>query len=62
MLMLSYGQGLYQITGQHLKASIKDTEDTKLFWYQPNVFTASAVLSAIFVSALTVYFIFGGQG
>ena len=29
MLMLSYGEGVYQLTLKHLKAAAKDTEDTK---------------------------------
>jgi MSHA biogenesis protein MshM len=29
MLMLSYGQGQYQLTNQHLSAAIKDTESTE---------------------------------
>ena len=62
MLMLSYGQGLYQITVQHLKASINDTEDTKLFWYSPRVITASTIFSAIIVVVLSAHFILGGQG
>ena len=37
MLMLSYGQGQYQLTNQHLSAAIKDTESTEskssLKWY-----------------------------
>jgi len=37
MLMLSYGQGQYQLTNQHLSAAIKDTEATEslssLKWY-----------------------------
>ncbi len=37
MLMLSYGQGQYQLTNKHLSAAIKDTESTEspsaLKWY-----------------------------
>jgi MSHA biogenesis protein MshM len=37
MLMLSYGQGQYQLTNQHLSSAIKDTESTEssssLKWY-----------------------------
>ena len=30
MLMLSYGQGVYEINSHHLKAAVNDTDDTKL--------------------------------
>ncbi len=33
MLMLCYGQGQYQITKQHLKLAIADTDDANLPWY-----------------------------
>jgi len=36
MLMLTYGQGQYEINGAHLKAAIKDTDDTELSFINEN--------------------------
>jgi len=50
MLMLSYGQGQYQITSKHLSVAIKDTESTS----QPNnskwyLSVAGMVISVVFI-------------
>ncbi len=33
ILMLAYGQGLYEVKSAHLKAAVNDTEDTKLSFF-----------------------------
>jgi MSHA biogenesis protein MshM len=51
MLMLSYGQGQYQITSKHLSAAIKDTEATfqtsNVKWY---LSIASVLISTVLIA------------
>lgn len=51
MLMLSYGQGQYQITAKHLSAAIEDTEDTQAekVWHNPYTL---AILSIVVISVI----------
>ena len=58
MLMLSYGQGGYQITRQHLKAAIRDTEDTQAV-SSPYLRVAAGILAALV--SLLVFYRFGVQ-
>jgi len=46
MLMLSYGQGQYLITREHLALAVNDTEDAGLFWYQSPYSWFALLLSA----------------
>ena len=50
MLMLSYGEGIYQITNKHLSAAINDTEATiqpsNTKWY---VSVASVIISTVII-------------
>lgn len=59
MLMLTYGQGHYQINTKHLQSAIKDTEDTSLpntvFWFGCSVGVLMTIL-------LSVYLFSGVQG
>jgi len=54
MLMLSYGQGQYQITKQHLKLAAQDTEAT--IYHSTIKQLAMIVSSIILVAALTGYY------
>jgi len=54
MLMLSYGQGVYQITPQHLKAAVKDTEAIVMTQYSLTFVGIVFVLLTIFA-----YFSYG---
>ncbi len=65
MLMLSYGEGQYQITTKHLKAAINDTEDTKLSFFDQfigsiflPIFTGATVVTVILLS----YYLFISKG
>jgi MSHA biogenesis protein MshM len=59
MLMLTYGQGHFQINTSHLKAAIKDTEDTQL----PIIDFRWVITSIIFISVLVgAYFYWSFQG
>ena len=59
MLMLTYGQGHFQINTSHLKAAVKDTEDTRLSPLDIRWVFTSLVLSAILV---TTYLFWRYQG
>jgi len=60
MLMLSYGEGQYQMTNQYLSAAIKDTEDAKYSWHSFANIAAGSLLMAIL--ALSAYYVLGVQG
>jgi len=60
MLMLSYGEGQYQMTNQYLSAAIKDTEDAKYSWLSFTNITAGSLLMAVL--ALSAYYVLGVQG
>ncbi len=47
MLMLSYGQGQYQLTNKHLSAAVKDTEATGKNSQAPKYLSIFAAVSAI---------------
>lgn len=53
MLMLSYGQGQYQVTREHLTLAVKDTEDAELVWYHSHNYALALALC----SFLTLGFI-----
>lgn len=56
ILMLAYGQGSYQLTQQHLKAAIKDTEDAKdIFSWSKFLIMASAGLIICLLVATSLY-------
>ncbi|XPF92513.1 ExeA family protein [Colwellia sp. RE-S-Sl-9] len=59
MLMLTYGQGHFQINTSHLKAAIKDTEDTQLPIIDFRWIFTSVILVTLFVGA---YFYWSFQG
>lgn len=57
MLMLSYGQGQYQITNKHLSAAIKDTEATSQQhhkWY--------IVAGGVFISSILIGYVLKNYG
>ncbi|WP_076417163.1 AAA family ATPase [Colwellia sp. UCD-KL20] len=51
MLMLTYGQGHFQINTSHLKAAIKDTEDTQLPLIDLRWIFTSIILITLFIGA-----------
>lgn len=56
MLMLTYGEGHYQINTKHLKSAIKDTEDTHL----PNrLLWLSFSAATLIMSLIFIYFFMG---
>jgi len=56
MLMLSYGQGHFKITREHLALAVKDTEDARLAWYQTDnigvTFLVSTFIAAGFIALI----------
>ncbi|TWX49201.1 ExeA family protein [Colwellia hornerae] len=58
MLMLSYGQGQYQITNKHLSAAIEDTEATT----QTSNVKGSLSLAALVISAVLIVYVLKNYG
>ena len=58
MMMLSYGQGGYQITRQHLDAAIRDTEDTQAVSSSYFAIVAGILTAAV---SLFIFYRAGGQ-
>jgi MSHA biogenesis protein MshM len=58
MLMLSYGQGQYQITNKHLSAAIKDTEATN----QTNHHKWSLTIAGVLISTALIVYILKNYG
>jgi len=59
MLMLTYGEGHFQMSTRHLKAAVKDTEDTQLPLIDFRWATASI---GILLSVVGGYLLWGVQG
>jgi MSHA biogenesis protein MshM len=55
MLMLAYGQGQYQLTNQHLKAAIKDTQDAQAPNIRMPVLITALLLSTLLMSSYYVF-------
>jgi MSHA biogenesis protein MshM len=58
MLMLSYGQGQYEMTNQQLNVAIKDTQSIKITRNTPIILTS---LSSITLLAYCVYYLWGAK-
>ncbi len=50
MLMLCYGQGEYQMSTQHLKLAIQDTEDAHLSWRQQHSFIVGFTMALVTIA------------
>lgn len=55
MLMLSYGQGQYQITSKHLKIAVQDTEATSMSFFNRRALIISTI-TVLVVAASGYYF------
>lgn len=58
MLMLSYGQGQYQITNKHLSAAIEDTEATT----QASNVKGYLSITGLIISAILIVYVFKNYG
>jgi len=59
MLMLSYGQGSYQITNRHLNDAVNDTEDTQMAFSYHKIALVSLAFITVLVLSFVLYSTFG---